>query len=88
MTVVGMSKITSKGQVTLPANVRKFLKLDKGECIAFCVDRKGIFINRCKLNVEPGGFSETEWRKIEKLTSSKGRVFASAEEAKKHIRSL
>ena len=88
MTVVGMSKITSKGQVTLPANVRKFLKLDKGECIAFCVDRKGIFINRCKLNVEPGGFSEAEWRKIEKLASSKGRVFASAEEAKKHIRSL
>ena len=88
MTVVGRSKITSMGQVTLPANVRKFLKLDKGECIAFCVDRKGIFINRCKLNVEPGGFSEAEWRKIEKLASSKGRVFANAEEAKKHIRSL
>jgi AbrB family looped-hinge helix DNA binding protein len=88
MTVVGMSKITSKGQVTLPANVRKFLKLNKGECIAFCVDRKGIFINRCKLNVEPGGFSAAEWRKIEKLASTKGKVFASAVEAKKHIESL
>ena len=88
MTVVGMSKITSKGQITLPANVRKFLKLDKGECIAFCVDRKGIFINRCKLSVEPGGFSEAEWQKIENLSNGKGKLFASAEEAKKHIKSL
>jgi len=88
MTVVGMSKITSKGQVTLPVNVRNFLKLDKGECIAFCVDRKGIFINRCKLNVESGGFSEAEWRKIEKLSIRKGKLFVSAEEAKKHIKSL
>ena len=88
MTVVGMSKITSKGQVTLPANVRKCLKLDKGECIAFCVDRKGIFINRCKLNVESGGFSEAQWRKIEQLSRGKGKLFASAEEAKKHIKSL
>lgn len=88
MTVFGMSKITSKGQVTLPASVRRFLKLDKGECVAFCVDRKGVFINRCKLNVEPGGFSELEWRKIEKLAGSKGRASAGAEEAKKHIRAL
>jgi bifunctional DNA-binding transcriptional regulator/antitoxin component of YhaV-PrlF toxin-antitoxin module len=88
MTVVGMSKITSKGQVTLPVNVRNFLKLDKGECIAFCVDRKGIFINRCRINVEPGGFSEAQWRKIEKLSSRKGKLFASAEEARKHIKSL
>lgn len=88
MTMVGMSKITSKGQITLPANVRRFLKLDKGECIAFCLDRKGIFINRCKLSIEPGGFSEAEWQKIEKLANTKGRVFASAEETKKHIKSL
>ena len=88
MTVLGMSKITSKGQVTLPANVRKFMKLNKGECIAFCIDRKGIFINRCKVSVEPGGFSQAQWQKIEELANSKGRVFASAEEAKKHIKSL
>ncbi len=88
MTVVGMSRITSKGQVTLPANVRRLLKLDKGQSIAFCVDRKGIFLHRCKVSVEEATFSQAEWQKIERLANERGRVFASAEEAKKHIKSL
>lgn len=88
MTVVGMSKITSKGQITLPVNVRKLLKLDRGQSIAFCIDRKGVFLYRCKVSVEPSSFSQAQWRKIEKLASEKGKVFADAEEAKKHIRSL
>ena len=88
MTVMGMSKITSKGQVTLPVSVRRLLKLDKGQSIAFCVDRKGVFLHRCKLSVEPGEFSQAEWQKIEKLAQVEGKVFTSAEEAKKHIKSL
>lgn len=88
MTVVGMSKITSKGQVTLPANVRKLLKLDKGQSIAFCIDRKGVFLHRCKFRVEPSRFTLAEWQKIEQLAGERGRVFASAEETKKHIKSL
>ena len=88
MTVVGMSKITSKGQVTLPASVRKFLRLDKGQCIAFCLDRKGVFLNRCKIHIEEGGFSQAEWQKIERLTQAKGKSFTGAEEAKKHIKSI
>ena len=88
MTVVGMSRITSKGQVTLPAAVRKLLKLDKGNCVAFCLDKAGIILSQCKISVEPSAFTAEEWRKIEQLANTKGKVFASAEEAKKHIRSL
>ena len=88
MTVVGMSKITSKGQVTLPAAVRKLLKLDKGNCVAFCVDRAGIVLSQCKISVEPSAFSAGEWRKIEQLANAKGKVYTSVEEAKKYIKSL
>ena len=88
MTVVGMSKITSKGQVTLPVNVRKLLKLDKGQCIAFCIDRKGVFLHRCKLSVEQGGFTQAEWQKVGQLADKKGKIFVSSEEAKNHIKSL
>jgi bifunctional DNA-binding transcriptional regulator/antitoxin component of YhaV-PrlF toxin-antitoxin module len=88
MTVIAMSKITSKGQMTLPSVVRKLLKLDKGQSVAFCVDRKGVFLYRCSINVDRGGFSDQEWHKIEKLAAQKGKVYASAEEAKKHVRML
>lgn len=33
-------------------------------------------------------FPKKDWRKIEHLASAKGKVFASAREAKRHIRSL
>jgi len=88
MTVIAMSKITSKGQITLPVEVRKLLKLNKGEPIAFCVDRTGIFISRCRVNIEKQSFSEAQLHKIEKLASAKGKVFNGAEEAKRYIKSL
>ncbi|MCU0652091.1 MAG: AbrB/MazE/SpoVT family DNA-binding domain-containing protein [Candidatus Omnitrophica bacterium] len=88
MTVIGMSKITSKGQVTLPAAVRRMLKLDQGQSIAFCLNKSGIIISRCKINVEPTAFSKDEWAKIDKLASAKGELFASAEGAKRHLKAL
>lgn len=33
-------------------------------------------------------FTKKDWRKIEHLAYAKGKVFTSAEEAKRHIRSL
>ncbi|MFA5275482.1 MAG: AbrB/MazE/SpoVT family DNA-binding domain-containing protein [Candidatus Omnitrophota bacterium] len=88
MTVIGMSKITSKGQVTLPVSVRRVLKLDQGQCIAFCLDKSGVVISRCKIDVEPAAFTKNEWAKIDKLATAKGRLFTSAEGAKRHLRAL
>ncbi|MDD5432675.1 MAG: type II toxin-antitoxin system PrlF family antitoxin [Candidatus Omnitrophica bacterium] len=88
MTVIGMSKITSKGQVTLPAAVRKMLKLNRGQNIAFCLDKSGVVIARCNINVEPSGFTKDEWAKIDKLAGEKGKLFTSAEGAKRHLKSV
>lgn len=88
MTVIAMSKITSKGQVTLPAAVRRMLKLDSGQSIAFCLDKCGVVISRCSVAVEPAAFSKEEWAKIENLSRAKGKVFASAKGAKRHLRAL
>lgn len=33
--MVGVSKITGKGQVTLPAKVRKYLEVDAGDTVIF-----------------------------------------------------
>jgi bifunctional DNA-binding transcriptional regulator/antitoxin component of YhaV-PrlF toxin-antitoxin module len=74
--------------MTLPSVVRRMLKLDKGQSVAFCVDRRGIFLYRCSINVESQNFSAQEWQKIEKLAAQKGKAYASAEAAKKHVRML
>jgi AbrB family looped-hinge helix DNA binding protein len=88
MTIVGMSKITSKGQVTLPKKVRHFLNLQRGTTVAFGLSKSGIILSRCALTVEKTPFTKTEWQKIEKLAGTKGRVYHSASEAKNHIQSL
>jgi bifunctional DNA-binding transcriptional regulator/antitoxin component of YhaV-PrlF toxin-antitoxin module len=79
MTVIGMSKITSKGQITLPVAVRRMLKLGQGQCIAFCLDKSGVIISRCKIDVEPAAFSKDEWARIDKFAAEKGKTFTNAE---------
>lgn len=88
MTIVGMSKITSKGQVTLPKKVRRFLNLQRGTTVAFGLSKSGIILSRCALTVEKTPFTKTEWQKIEKLAGAKGKIYHSASEAKHHIQKL
>ena len=35
------STITTKGQITIPKNIRTLLKIDKGDKVEFLVDNKG-----------------------------------------------
>jgi AbrB family looped-hinge helix DNA binding protein len=37
---MAIATITSKGQVTLPADVRRYLHLDTGERVEFCVNEE------------------------------------------------
>ncbi|OGW80330.1 MAG: hypothetical protein A3G33_01115 [Omnitrophica bacterium RIFCSPLOWO2_12_FULL_44_17] len=87
MTIIETTKMTSKGQVTIPNRVRKILQLQKGSSIAFGVTKDGIVIMPCKVTAE-SPYSSKEWKKIEKLTSEKGKVFSSAKDAKDHLASL
>ena len=87
MTILDTAKITSKGQITIPNRIRKILKLQEGSSIGFAVTKDGVVMLPCKIEAH-SPYSAKEWAKIEKLASSKGKVYSSAADAIKHIQSL
>jgi len=84
MTIIETTKMTSKGQVTIPNRVRKLLHLQKGSSIAFGVTKDGIMLLPCEVTAR-SPYTPKEWQKIEKMASEKGDVFTDAESAKKHL---
>lgn len=87
MTIIETAKVTSKGQVTIPNRVRKFLHLEEGASVAFGISKQGIVLLPCKVTaISP--YTPDEWAKIEKLASAKGKVYKTVKLAKKHIEAL
>jgi looped-hinge helix DNA binding domain, AbrB family len=81
-----LSHVTSKGQVTIPKTVRNMLGLKEGSEIAFKPANNGIMLVRVATTIkEENPYTPQEWKKIEKLASSKGKVFHNAESALKHL---
>ena len=90
-----MSRITSKGQTTIPRIVRTMLGLKEGSEIAFKPTSSRMAINpigagfmmmRVTTTIkENNPYTPQEWKKIEKLASAKGKTFHSAEAAIKHL---
>ena len=87
MTIIETTKMTSKGQVTIPNRVRKLLHLQKGSEIAFGVTKDGIILMPCQVRAHLP-YSPKEWAKITKLASEKGTIFISGNTAKKHVAGL
>ena len=87
MTIIETAKVTSKGQVTIPSRIRELLHVSTGACIAFGVSKDGVILLPCKVTAE-SPYTPSEWIKIEKLASAKGKVYKTAKEAKKHIEAL
>ncbi len=87
MTIIETAKVTSKGQVTIPNRIREILHVSTGACIAFGVSKEGVILLPCKVTAE-SPYTPSEWAKIEKLASAKGKIYKSARKAKKHIESL
>ena len=87
MTIIETAKMTSKGQVTIPNQIRKLLHLQNGASIAFGLTKGGIVLMPCEVTAK-SPYSAKEWEKIEKLASEKGRIFSSAEAAKAHLARL
>jgi AbrB family looped-hinge helix DNA binding protein len=85
--MIETAKVTSKGQVTIPNRIRKLLHISSGSSVAFGLSREGVLLLPCKVTVE-SPYTATEWAKIEKLASAKGKVYKSAKRAKKHIEAL
>jgi AbrB family looped-hinge helix DNA binding protein len=87
MTIIEMAKITSKGQVTIPNQVRKILHLEEGSTVIFGLGKEGIMLLSCKV-VPESPYTPKEWEKIKNIISEKSRVYKTAKEAKKHINGI
>lgn len=87
MTVVETAKVTSKGQITIPNRIRKILQVSTGAYITFGLSKEGVVLLPSKVIAE-SPYTPSEWAKIEKLASAKGKIYKTAKEAKKHIEAL
>ena len=87
MTIVDTSKITSKGQITIPNRIRKLLHLKQGSAIGFSLTKNGIVLVPCELSAQ-SPYTPAQWAKIEKLANAKGKVFVSTVKAKSFLKSL
>jgi AbrB family looped-hinge helix DNA binding protein len=87
MTIIETAKVTSKGQITIPARIRAILRVSSGVSLAFGLNKEGIFLLPCKVTAELP-YSAQEWAEIEKLASAKGKVYKSTKKAKEHIEAL
>ena len=81
------AKMTSKGQVTIPATIREILKLEPGSTVMFKVTNNGVILSPCEI-IEKPAYTEKEWKKIEQLVAEKGKIYKTSRAAKKHIKSL
>jgi AbrB family looped-hinge helix DNA binding protein len=87
MNYVETAKVTSKGQVTIPATIREILKLDPGSTVMFKVTDKGVFLSPCEI-IEKPSYTASEWKKIERIVAEKGKRYKTSRAAKKHVDSL
>lgn len=71
-----LATISSKGQVTLPKRIRELLHVGMGDLIRFKPTGSGVLVT--KIALEPEGFSEAEWKALERLASQRGRRYKSA----------
>jgi AbrB family looped-hinge helix DNA binding protein len=87
MTLIDTTKLTSKGQVTIPGRIRKLLHLQSGSSVAFTVTRYGIVLLPCEVTAR-SPYSPKEWEKIEKLAAEEGKTYSGSDAAKKHLAGL
>ena len=81
------AKVTSKGQVTIPLNIREILRLEPGSTVMFKVTEHGVVLSPCEI-IEKPAYSSKEWKRIERLVAEKGKEYKTAKSAKKHLDSL
>ena len=81
-----ISRMTSKGQTTIPKEVRAILGLKDGSEIAFKPETGGFMMVRITTTIkEDDPYTSTEWRKIKRLASKKGRAFKTGNALLKYL---
>ena len=87
MEIIEMARMTSKGQVTVPAAIREILNLKKGSAVAFKVTDKGVYFVPCEITPKEA-YTREEWGKIEHMVAERGKIYKTAKEARRHLRAL
>jgi AbrB family looped-hinge helix DNA binding protein len=87
MEIIEVARMTSKGQVTVPAPIRDILSLKKGSTVIFKVTDMGVFFLPCEIK-ERESYTQEEWGKIERLVAERGKSYKTAKGARKHLNSL
>jgi len=82
-----MAIISSRGQVTIPQDIRSLLRVKRGSIIGFEPTQRGVLMVPMKVQPQDP-YTEEEWKKIEKLSKGEGTVYNTVDEAKKHIADL
>ena len=81
-----ISRMTSKGQTTIPKKVREILGLKEGSEIAFKAETGGFMMVRITTTIkEENPYSPEEWKKIKVLSSQKGRNFTDQKALLKYL---
>ena len=87
MEIIEIARMTSKGQVTVPAPIREILNLKKGSSVIFKLTDKGVIFLPCEIK-EREFYTQEEWGKIERLVAERGKSYKSAKGARNHLKSL
>jgi AbrB family looped-hinge helix DNA binding protein len=87
MEIIEIARMTSKGQVTVPAPIRDIFNLKKGSSVIFKLTDKGVFFMPCEIK-ERETYTHEEWGKIEHMVAERGKSYKTAKGARKHMNSL
>ena len=89
---MAVAKVRSKGQITLPREVREAAHLEEGDPIEFTITPDGILMRPKKvIDADQAWFWTPEWQAGEReadaeIAAGKGRVFYSTEEFLAYLR--
>jgi AbrB family looped-hinge helix DNA binding protein len=87
MELVEIAKMTSKGQVTVPAPIRAIFNLGKGSSVMFKVTDRGVLFMPCEI-AERDTYTKEEWGKIRRLVAERGTAYRTSKGSRKHLQSL
>lgn len=86
--------LRSKGQITLPAAVRKALRIDEGDDVSFEITEDGVVLRGMKsIPMDQAWFWTPEWQAGEReadadIAAGRGTIYLSTEEFIEHLKSL
>lgn len=84
-----LSTLGVKAQVTLPKNVRNFLRLKTGDPVGFIVDGSRVSVCRAVISPSHDPFTQEEWKKITAAFKSRGgKTYDSHEKSMTHLKRL